>query len=194
MAYTQNPGRGSNTKTGHGIPSALLQEKNASTGGYKKPYEPMMEMPTGSGRRALMSNEAKAVSDSTAVSNKYKFARQNEAGNAVVAGSLGNAAAEKVRAGVFNAKGQKESVGMASGGKYKRTVSPARQTKNPKYKGSTEKGSMGMAAGGEANTDLLKVAKDYAGKAVKKAKEVLGYRDTSGDDSRYSDKVTKKKK
>lgn len=51
-----------------------------------------------------------------------------------------------------------------------------------------------MAAGGETNTDLLKVAKDYAGKAISKAKEVLRYRDTSYDDSRVGDKVTKKKK
>lgn len=132
MAYTQKPGRGSNTKTGHGIPSALLQEKvtNVKAGGYKKPYEPMMSMPTYSGSKSLVANEAKAVSDSTLVSNKYKFARQNEAGNAIVAGSLGNAAANKVRSRLTNPKGQKESVNYTTSNnadpKYKRVVSPAR--------------------------------------------------------------------
>jgi hypothetical protein len=35
MAYTQNPGRGNNSKTGHGVPSPLLQHK----GGFPNPTD-----------------------------------------------------------------------------------------------------------------------------------------------------------
>jgi hypothetical protein len=44
--------------------------------------------------------------------------------------------------------------------------------KKPSFKGSTDKGEMGGGYLGESNTDLLKVAKHYGGKAVGAVKEV----------------------
>jgi hypothetical protein len=37
MAYTQKPGRGNSSKTGSGIPSPLLQDKNPQSGEKTKP-------------------------------------------------------------------------------------------------------------------------------------------------------------
>lgn len=115
MAYTQKPGSPAKQKTGHGIPSALLQVKNPKTSQLtKKPnlsksiIAKIEEVSKENKNR--VTTERQAVSDSTSVADKLKGTKFQKA----LAGS--NAAnVTREKAGFGDMKVSHSRVGSGAG-------------------------------------------------------------------------------
>jgi hypothetical protein len=93
MAYTQKPGRGNSSKTGSGIPSALLQEKPKSKSGETKQEGLNNLNATSSNNKDRVRIEAMAKNDSVSAASS----RRMTGGNKFQQGLQGNLAANKRR-------------------------------------------------------------------------------------------------
>jgi hypothetical protein len=119
MAYTQNPGRGNNSKTGHGLPTPFLQTNIEVTGRYEE------------GKKLLKSNIAKG--------NTPDYLNIDAATGAAVAKPYEKKLVTQANGDTFLVDGSGKTIEMAKYDKFDSKAVDALKAKYEKEKNYTNK-------------------------------------------------------